>query len=131
MRKTSEEICNICETSSSATLYCHIGNSGNGTFISTFYATGSYWNFGSITKNIGGNFAETIYNLLGNDDATFYAMMFSGFIVSLMFISLPLGVVGVILGILGGAALGFQVIEWSSFISIVIVGGLIIWFIKR
>ena len=125
------EICNVCETSSSATLYCHIGTSGNGTYIATFYATGSYWNFGSLMETIGGNFAETIYDLLGNDDATFYAMMFSGIVVALMFVSLPLGILGIILGMLGGAALGFQVIEWGSFLSIVIIGGLMIWFVKR
>jgi len=48
-----------------------------------------------------------------------------------MFVSLPLGILGIILGMLGGAALGFQVIEWGSFLSIVIIGGLMIWFVKR
>lgn len=125
------EICNACETSSSATLYCNIANSGNGTFIATFYATGSYWNFGSIIETIGGTFASTIYDLLGNDDATFYALIFSGLVVFFMFINLPLGIVGALLGIVGGAALGFQVLNWGTYISLVIIGGIIIWFIKR
>jgi len=126
-----QQICDVCETSSSATVYCNIGTYGNGTYIASFYATGSYWIFGSIIQTIGGNFAETIYDLLGNDDATFYALMFSGVCVTLMFVSLPLGILGILLGMLGGAALGFQVVSWGAFLSIVIIGGAIIWFVKK
>lgn len=125
------EICNVCETSSSATLYCNIANSGNGTYIATFYATGSFWSFGSIVETIGGTFASSIYDLLGNDDASFYALIFAGVVVFMMFISLPIGIVAVLLGIVGGAALGFQTLSWGVYTSMVIIGGIIIWLVKR
>ena len=125
------EICLTCETSSSATLYCNIGEHGNGTYIATFYATGSWYLLDWITEKIGGTFAETIYDLLGNDDATAYAFLFSGVVVAMFFISPVLAIVGLILGILGGAALGFTILNYTAFIGIVIVAGVIIWFIKR
>lgn len=125
------EICLVCESSSSATLYCNIGSSGNGTFIAHFYATGSWYDLDWIETTIGGFFAETIYDLLGNEDATAYAFFFSGIVVSMFFLSPVLAIIGLILGILGGAALGFTILNYTTFIGIAIVGGVIIWFVKR
>jgi hypothetical protein len=125
------EICLVCESSASATVYCNIGSSGNGTFIATFYATGSWYLLDWIEETIGITFAESIYELLGNDDATAYSFLFSGVVVSMFFLSPVLAIVGLILGILGGAALGFTILHYTEFIGIVIVGGIIIWFVKR
>jgi hypothetical protein len=125
------EICLVCETSTSATIYCNIGGSGNGTFIATFYATGSWYLLDWIETTIGGTFAQTIYELLGNEDATAYAFLFSGIVISMFFLSPVLTIVGLILGILGGAALGFTILNYTAFLGIVIVGGIIIWLIKR
>ena len=125
------EICLNCETSASATLYCNIGGKGNGTYIATFYATGSWYILDWIEEKIGGTFAESIYDLLGNDDATAYAFLFSGVVVSMFFLSPVLAIIGLILGMLGGAALGFTVLNYTEFIGIVVIGGIIIWLIKR
>jgi len=125
------EICLTCESSSSATIYCNIGSSGNGTFIATFYATGSWYLLDWIEEKIGGTFAESIYELLGNDDATAYAFFFSGIVVSMFFLSPVLAIVGLMLGILGGAALGFTILNYTEFLGIVVIGGIIIWFVKR
>lgn len=124
-------ICQTCESSSSATIYCNIASYGNGTYIATFYATGSFFNLASISQKIGGDFSTTIHDLLGNDDATFYALLFSVLIVSLMFVSLPLGIVGILLSIGAGSALGFSQLNYMIFSGIVIIGGVIIWIIKR
>lgn len=129
--KNDTEICLVCESSASATVYCNINGYGNGTYIGTFYATGSWKLIDWITTTIGSNFAETIYNLLGNDDATAYAFLFSGVVLSMFFLSPVLAIVGLFLGILGGAALGFTILNYTEFIGIVIAGGIVIWFMKR
>jgi hypothetical protein len=134
VRRTAENdttVCTSCESSTSATLSCNIAAYGNGTYIATFYATGSYQSIDWITETVGASFAEEIYNALGKDDATFYAFLFSGIVVAMMFIHPVFAVLGIILGILGGAALGFQVINYAESIGIILVGGVIIWFIKR
>jgi hypothetical protein len=125
------EVCLTCESSVSATLYCNIGSYGNGTFIAHFYATGSWYDLDWLEKTIGGTFAKTIYELLGNEDATAYAFFFSVIVVAMFFLSPVLAIVGIILGILGGAALGFTMLNYTEFIGIVIIGGIIIWFVKR
>jgi hypothetical protein len=125
------EICLTCETSTSATVYCNVNGYGNGTYIATFYATGSYYLLDWIEENIGETFSETIYNLLGNDDATAYAFLFSGIVTAMFFITPILAIIGLILGILGGAALGFTILNYGEFIGIVIAGGVIAWFVKR
>jgi len=50
---------------------------------------------------------------------------------SFFLISPVLGVVGILLGMLASYAMGFQVIDYYAFLGIVILGGLVIWFIKR
>lgn len=125
------EICLTCESSNSATLYCNIGNSGNGTFIAAFYATGSWKLVDWIFQKVGGGFAETIYDLLGDEDATAYAFLMSGVVTSVFLINPVFGIVGIILGILAGAALGFTLLNYTTFLGIVIVGGIIIWVVNR
>jgi hypothetical protein len=133
-KKTSyndTQVCLVCESSTSATVYCNVGSYGNGTYIAKFYATGSLFDLETLIITIGGTFAEGIYNLLGNDDATAYAFLFSGIVVSMFFISPVIAIVGLILGMLGGAALGFTILNFTTFLGIVIIGGLIIWLLKR
>jgi uncharacterized membrane protein len=129
--KNDTIICENCETSSSATLYCNIASYGNGTYIAAFYATGSLDRIDMLTKKIGSAFAETIFDLLDSHDRIFYSFLFSGIVVSMFLITPVLGIIGAILGILGASALGFTLLEYGTFLGIVIVGGLIIWILKR
>lgn len=129
--KNDTLICNPCETSSSATLYCNIGSYGNGTFVADIYATGSLWSLDNIVQVIGKGFAEEIYDLLGVEDATAYAFLFSGIVVAMFLITPALGIIGAMLGLVGASALGFTLTDWTIYAGIIIVGGLIIWLLKR
>ncbi len=122
-------ICGVCETSSSATLYCNIGSYGNGTFIATFYATGSLKVIDTIYTLIGT--VNEIYDLIGNTDGSAYAFLFAGIILSLFFVHPILGIIGVMLGMLGAMILGFQPINYMEFMGIVVLGGIVIWILKR
>jgi hypothetical protein len=124
-------ICNTCETSASATLFCNIGNSGEGQYIAAFYATGSLSLIDWLSQYIGGRFQETIYSLLGNEDASFYAFLFAGLITVSLFINAVFGVVALIIGIIGASAIGFTAIQWGQMTVIIIIGGFIIWLLKR
>lgn len=125
------QICLTCESSSSATVYCNINSYGNGTYIAKFYATGSWYDLHTITHVVGGGFSTAVHNLLGEEDGTFYAIMFSGIITAMFFVHPVFGIIGVLLGIIASAALGFTQIEYMTFIGLALVGGIIIWIIKR
>ena len=127
--KNDTIICDVCESSSSATLYCNIAAYGNGTFIATFYATGSFQVVDTyiLLKNI----SNEIYDLLGTVDGMIYAFLFAGVCLAMFFVSPVLAVIGLMLGMLGAMILGFQPLEWSAFISMIVVGGFLIWFLKR
>jgi hypothetical protein len=125
------QICNICEESSSATLYCDISSYGNGTYVAAFYATGSIFYADWITKTIGSSFAEEIYGLLGNKDGTFYMFMITGLCLAIFFVSPIFGIIGIMLGLGAGYALGFNLLNYGEFIGLLLLGGIIIWLIKR
>lgn len=122
-------ICDTCETSSSATIYCNVNGYGNGTFIGTFYAKGSLALIESIDALIG-NINE-IYDLIGNTDGSIYAFLFAGIVTFLLFVSPVMGIIGVICGMLGAMIMGFQPLNYFEFIGVVIIGGVIIWILKR
>ncbi len=122
-------ICKTCETSSSATVYCNIAGQGNGTFIATFYATGSLKIIDSISTLIG--IAGSVYEEIGNLDGTVMAIILAGIIMSFFLISPMLGVVGLIIGMLATYAIGFQPIDYFTFIGLIIVGGIVIWFLNK
>lgn len=122
-------ICETCESSTSATVYCNIGSSGNGTFIATFYATGSLKVVDTISKLIG--VSSLIYEELGNTEGTILAIIFAGIILTFFLITPVLGVVGMMLGVLGGYALGFQPLDFLTFMGLLFVGGIVIWLLKR
>jgi hypothetical protein len=126
-----QEICHICETSASATLFCNIASYGNGTYLANFYATGSFWNGDSLTERVGGTFSESIFVALGNDDGSFYAFLFAGIVGFCFFVNPVIGIIGFLLGMMGAAALGFTAMQWSGFMGITAVGFLIIWLIKK
>ena len=123
------QICLVCETSSSATLYCNIAGQGNGTYIATFYATGSLKTFDTIVEFI--EEINKIYDEIGNTDGSVYALLFAGVIVAMFFVSPVIAIIGVLLGILGSIALEFQPVNYIEFIGIVLIGGTIIWILKR
>jgi hypothetical protein len=123
-------LCDTCEQSASATIYCNVAAYGNGTFIGTFYALGSYGFIDSIAVTIIDT-SKQIYNELGNMNGTFYAIMLSGVIVSLFAISPAFAIVGLIVGVILSIALGFQPFDYYVLTGIVIVGGALIWFLKR
>ena len=122
-------ICDVCETSSSATVYCNIDGYGNGTYIGSFYATGSLGGVDSLTVFVGA--VNELYDLIGNIDGTAYAIIFAGIVMVMFFITPVLGIVGLILGMLGAMALGFQPLNYAEFIGIVIIGGAVIILLKR
>ena len=122
-------ICETCETSNSATVYCNIAGWGNGTFIGSFYATGSYGYIDMIVifKGVG----NQIYELIGNADGTVMAIIFAGLILSFFLFSPVLAIIGMILGLLGAYVIGFQAADYTTFTIAVILGGFIIWLIKK
>ncbi len=123
-------ICLTCETSTSATLYCNIDGYGNGTFIASIYATGSMQWLDTLVQTIG-EISSEVYEALGNMDGTIIAIIFSGVVLAFFLISPAVGIVGMILGMLGAMALGFQPIDYASFIGITFVGGIVIWLIQK
>lgn len=122
-------ICNVCETSSSATLYCNIAAYGNGTYYATFYATGSLFRVETIYKIIGA--VDEIYDLIGNIDGTIYAFLFVGVVLAMFLIHPIFAVVGIMLGVLGAIIIGFQPLYITEVVGIILVGGFVIWLIKR
>jgi len=65
------------------------------------------------------------------EDATAYAILFSVLVFALFLITPVLGVLGVILGIFGATALGFSPVSYMAYFGILILGGIIIWVLKR
>jgi hypothetical protein len=122
-------ICDQCETSNSATIYCNVASAGNGTFIGQFYALGSWANIDTQEWTIGT--AQTLYNLLGNDLSMFYAFIAGGIVFVFFLISPVLGIIGIILALILNIAMGFFVMDLLTFTIWVIAGGIIIWIIKR
>lgn len=134
IKRTSTEdtqICLTCSSSVSATLSCDISTYENGTFIAAFYATGSWYLVDWIDEIIGENFAESINSLLDEDDAAFYTIMLIGIVLSMFLFNIILGIIGVLLGLLAAGALGFTVLTYSLYLGIVIIGGMIIWILKK
>lgn len=128
---TDAEICEVCSTSVSATLYCDISSAGNGTFIATFYATGSLAVIEFITHEVGIGISETIFNLLDKDDAAFYTILTSIIVLGVFLINPVFGIIAIIGGLLLSSVLGFALISYITFLFITCVGGVIIWILKR
>lgn len=122
-------ICDTCETSSSATIYCNIDGYGNGTYIATFYAKGSLSYIDTLATYIGA--VNTIYDQIGNEDGSIYAFIMAGIVLTISFVSPVFGVAGALIGMLLAMILGFQPFHYLEFIGIVLVGGLIIWLLNR
>ncbi len=123
-------ICNTCETSTSATMYCNIDTYGNGTFIADFYITGSpAYIIDTLYHYIG--VQNEFFDLVGNDNGTGMAIIMAGVVLSFFLITPALGVFGMILGMILSVALGFQPIETVSFGGIVIVGFIVMWAVKK
>lgn len=127
----NNRICDTCTNATSATLYCSVGSYGNGTYIAYMYATGSRSILDLLYASIGGEFQDTIYAALGNKDASFYAFLFATLVMLAMFVHPVMGILGLLLGIMGASALGFTSLNWSQFLGIAVVGGIIIWVLKK
>ena len=78
-----------------------------------------------------GEISSEIYQTIGNLDGTVMAIIFSGVILTFFLISLVVGIIGMLLGMFGAMVLGFQPVDYASFIGIVFVGGIVIWLIKK
>ena len=124
-------VCDECETSASATMFCNVASYGNGTYVALFYATGSFSLVDWIYEYVGGTFQTTIYNLLGNGDASFYAFLFAGLITVALFINAVFGIIALMIGLIGASALGFTALQWGQMTGVIIIGGFIIWILKR
>ena len=123
-------ICNPCETSNSATLYCNIGDWGNGTFIGMFYATGSPIYYIDLLYEIK-NAQNELYDLIGNDNGTGMAIILAGIVLSFFLFSPAMGIVGAILGVIASVAVGLQPLEYLPFMGMAIAGGLILWAVQK
>ncbi|KKN69372.1 hypothetical protein LCGC14_0442320 [marine sediment metagenome] len=123
-------VCETCQASSSATIYCNIASAGNGTFIASYYATGSpaYWIDQLIELK---NIQNELFDEIGNDNGTGLAILVAGVVVSLFLVTPALGVLGAILGMVLGIALGFQPLDYTAFLGIVIIGGMIMWAVQK
>lgn len=126
-----EQICLTCSESASATLFCNINSYGNGTFIATFYATGSLAVIDWITTDVGIGISERIFNNLDQNDSLFYTILTALMVVGLFMVNIVLGIVGILAGLLLASALGYTLISYTTFLTIAIVGGVIIWLIRR
>jgi len=82
-----------------------------------------------ISKLIG--ISSLIYEELGNEDGTVLAILFAGIITALFLVNPIMGVLGVILGVLGSIAFGFQPMDYSVLIGFVLLGGVVIWLLKK
>ena len=123
-------ICETCEESSSATIYCNIGAHGNGTFIANYYATGSpryYIDQLVYLKNL----QNEIYDLLGNDNGTGMAILAAWVVLGFFLISPALGILGAMLGMVMAVAMGFQPLDYTAFIGIIVVGAIMMWAVKK
>ena len=124
-------LCDDCESSTSATLYCNINGTSPGTYIATFYATGSDpYTFGSISIRIRQTLKD-IFSQLGNLDGTFLAVALAGSIAFLFLVSPIMGIIGILIGLLASSALGFTTINYITYIGIALIGGFITWQIKQ
>lgn len=123
-------VCETCEGSSSATLYCNIASWGNGTFIGQYYATGSPRYYIDLLQQIQGAQNE-LYDLIGNDDGTGLAIITAGIVLTLFLITPALGVLGAILGMVAAVALGFQPLDMVTYAGIIIVGMAVMWAVDR
>ena len=123
------QICLTCETSASATLFCNINGFGNGTYIATFYATGSMKFIDTITEMIG--LINEVYEEIGNLDGTAIALIVAGLVMVMFLISPVLGVVGMVLGMIAAVVLGLQPADYGTMTGIALVGGIVIWLLKR
>lgn len=119
-----------CNTASSGTIYYNIASDGNGTFVASFYATGSFSPIDWLSTTIGGELSDTIHILLG-EDAPVYAIMFSAVTLGAMFFNPVLGVIAILLSMLGASALGFTNVSFATYIGLVLIGGIVILFIRR
>ena len=117
-------ICDTCETSSSATIYCNIDAYSNGTYVGKFYATGSFDPVDTLIAFKGA--VNQIYDEIGNKDGTMYAILFGLVILGGFLITPILAIVGTILALLGAMMLGFQPLNYMEFLGIVIIGGIIV-----
>lgn len=123
------QVCLTCETSASATLFCNINGYGNGTYIATFYATGSMKFIDTITQMVG--LINEVYEEIGNLDGTAIALIVAGLVMVMFLISPVLGVVGMILGMIAAVVLGLQPADYGTMTGIALVGGIVIWLLKR
>ncbi len=124
-------VCDICETSSSATLTCNIGATGNGTYIATFYATGSLQSIDWILEVVGDDFSQVIFDAIGPEDASFYAFMLGLLVTVIMFVNPIGGIVGIILSIFIGNLLGFVAIDFLVFGGIAVTGLVLVWILRK
>lgn len=124
-------VCDTCETSSSATIFCNIGSYGNGRFTAVFYALGSHKLIDWIYQYIGGRFQEQVYAALGNEDASFYAFLLAALITVALFVNAVFGIIALMIGLIIASALGFTAIQWTEMMGIIAAGGIVIWIIKR
>ena len=127
--KNDTQICNTCETSSSATIYCNVDSYGNGTYVAVIYGQGSLAGWDSLVAFIGT--INEIYDLIGNVDGSIYAFFFSAIILVMFMISPVLMVVGAIFGMVASVAIGFQPIHYAEMFGIVIVGVVVIIILKK
>jgi len=125
-----EVICDNCETSSSATIYCNIGLAGNGTFIADYYAAASaFYLIDRIEELI--NVQSELYAQLGNDNGTGLAILMAGIVVAMFLITPVLGVIGIVIGMILSIALGLQPMELTATAGLILVGFAVIWAVKK
>lgn len=123
-------ICDSCEESASATLYCNINTNLSGTYFATFYAKGSPIRvFASISKKAGTTISQ-IYDSIENLSGSFLALIMAGVVVGLFLFSPVLAIVAVIGGLLIAISIGFTTVNYVTFIGLVIAGGIVAWAIQ-
>lgn len=127
--KNDTQICNTCETSSSATIYCNVNSYGNGTYVAVIYGQGSLAGWDSLVAFVGT--INEIYDLIGNVDGSIYAFFIAAIVLVMFLFSPVMAVVGALLGMVIGVALGFQPLHYTEMFGVIILGVVVILILKR
>lgn len=118
------QLCGSCSTSASGTLLCNAGNAP-GTYTSTAYAVinGVQYVIDSLSIEIAG---DNIQERLGNDGLIISVLLIGT--LSFAFIWTPVGaIVAAIIGVIAMVIIGILPLSWAAVVSLVIIGGIIIY----
>lgn len=125
---TQDVVCDICEASASATLYCNIGSYRNGTYTANFYAKGSWpWHVFEVLTKYFEITSRSFYERIGPSNGVIMTVILAGTVMAVGLFNPAAAIILFLIGIFVSASLGFTILNMGAFIGLVIVGAIIIW----